>query len=104
MILGKRQEIYCLGDFFIDSISISLFFYMMKRIESLQNPLIKHLVQLQAKSKIRKQTQTFLIEGVREISLTLKGGYELETALFSSEIISETEVKKAIPKNVELIE
>ncbi len=76
----------------------------MKKIESLHNPLIKHLVQLQTKSKIRKQSQTFLIEGVREISLALKGGYELETALFSSEIISETEIKKVIPSNVELIE
>lgn len=76
----------------------------MKKIESLQNPLIKHLVQLQTKSKIRKQTQTFLIEGIREVSLALKGGYELESALFSSEIISETEVKKTIPKDVELIE
>ena len=77
---------------------------MMKKIESLQNPLIKHLVQLQTKSKLRKQTQTFLIEGVREISLALKGGYELETALFWPEIISETEVKKTIPKSVELVE
>lgn len=76
----------------------------MKKIESLQNPLIKHLVQLQAKSKTRKQTETFLIEGVREISLALKGGYELQTVLFSSEIISETEVKKMASKNTELIE
>ncbi len=77
---------------------------ILKKIESLQNPLIKHLVQLQAKSKTRKQTETFLIEGVREISLALKGGYELQTVLFSSEIISETEVKKMASKNTELIE
>lgn len=76
----------------------------MKKIESLQNPFIKHLVQLQTKSKTRKQTQTFLIEGVREIQLALKGGYELETVLFLSDIISETEVKKAIPNGIELIE
>lgn len=76
----------------------------MKKIESLQNPLIKHLVQLQTKSKTRKQTETFLIEGVREISLALKGGYELQTVLFSVEIISETEVKKMVPRNTELIE
>lgn len=77
---------------------------ILKKIESLQNPLIKHLVQLQTKSKTRKQTETFLIEGVREISLALKGGYELQTVLFSSEIISETEVKKMASKNTELIE
>lgn len=77
---------------------------ILKKIESLQNPLIKHLVQLQTKSKTRKQSETFLIEGVREISLALKGGYELQTVLFSSEIISETEVRKMVPKNTELIE
>lgn len=77
---------------------------ILKKIESLQNPLIKHLVQLQTKSKTRKQTETFLIEGVREISLALKGGYELQTVLFSVEIISETEVKKMVPRNTELIE
>src|SRR5690606_4268271 len=63
-----------------------------------------HLVQLQTKSKTRKQTQTFLIEGVREISLALKGGYELESVLFSPEIISITEIQKNIPNEVELIE
>lgn len=62
------------------------------------------MVQLQTKSKTRKQTQTFLIEGVREISLALKGGYELESVLFSPEIISATEVQKNIPNEVELIE
>jgi len=62
------------------------------------------LVQLQTKSKTRKQTQTFLIEGVREISLALKGGYELETVLFSQDIISGAEVQKNIPQGIELIE
>ncbi len=62
------------------------------------------MVQLQTKSKTRKQTQTFLIEGVREISLALKGGYELESVLFSPEIISITEIQKNIPNEVELIE
>ncbi len=76
----------------------------MKRIESIQNPLIKHLVQLQTKSKVRKQTQTFLIEGVREISLAIKGSYKIDTVLFLPEIISEGEVKKHIPYGVELIE
>src|SRR5690606_13185391 len=56
------------------------------------------------KSKVRKQTQTFLIEGVREISLAIKGSYKIDTVLFLPEIISEGEVKKHIPYGVELIE
>lgn len=58
----------------------------MKQITSVQNPYIKSLVQLQEKSKARKQSGTFLIEGQREIELALKGGYEIETILFESSL------------------
>ena len=50
----------------------------MKQIASLQNPFIKSLVLLQEKAKARKQSGTFLIEGKREITLAIKGGYEIE--------------------------
>lgn len=75
----------------------------MKQITSIQNPFIKSLVLLQEKSKARKQTGTFLIEGIREISIALKGGYEIETILFLSELLSEIEISKW-NKNAELIE
>jgi len=75
----------------------------MKQITSVQNPFIKSLVLLQEKAKARKQTGTFLIEGKREISLALKGGFEIETILFLPELISETETKK-LSKDAELIE
>ena len=75
----------------------------MKQITSLQNPFIKSLVLLQEKAKTRKQTGTFLIEGQKEISLALKGGYEIETILFYPEICSEVEAKKWA-QNAELIE
>lgn len=58
---------------------------------------------LQEKAKNRKQTGTFLIEGVREISLAVKGKYEIETILFYPEICNEIEAKKLAP-NAELIE
>lgn len=75
----------------------------MKQITSLQNPFIKSLVLLQEKAKARKQTGTFLIEGQREITLAIKGGYEVETILFYPEICSETETKK-LSRHAELIE
>ncbi|WP_338407192.1 RNA methyltransferase [uncultured Flavobacterium sp.] len=75
----------------------------MKQITSIQNPYIKSLVLLQEKSKSRKQSGSFLIEGEREISLAIKGGYDVETILFLPELISETEIKK-ISNNAELIE
>jgi len=75
----------------------------LKQITSVQNPFIKSLVLLQEKSKARKQTGTFLIEGQREIELAQKGGYEIETILFLPEISSENEAKK-LSRSAELIE
>ncbi|HEU0137977.1 MAG TPA: RNA methyltransferase [Flavobacterium sp.] len=59
----------------------------MKSITSIHNPLVKSLLQLQEKAKARRQSGTFLIEGKREIELALKGGYQLESVLFLSELI-----------------
>jgi len=75
----------------------------LKQITSVQNPFIKSLVLLQEKSKARKQTGTFLIEGQREIELAQKGGYEIETLLFLPEISSENEAKK-LSRSAEMIE
>ena len=77
----------------------------MKQISSLQNPFIKSLVQLQEKSKARKQSGTFLIEGIRETELAVKGNYEIETVLFLPELVSETQLKKIVSSSaVENIE
>lgn len=65
----------------------------MKQIISVQNPYIKSLIQLQEKSKFRKQTGTFLIEGQREIELAIRGGYEIETILFLQELILLKQIK-----------
>lgn len=80
---------------------------MRKQITSTQNSFIKELLQLKEKSRARKKTQTFLIEGLREISLAIKGNYKIETILIDLSIISEIEVSKllvTINEDVELIE
>ncbi len=61
---------------------------MQKQISSIQNPLVKEIVQLQEKSRTRKKKGLFIIEGVREISLALKGGYTLQNILICEEIIT----------------
>ena len=61
----------------------------MKQITSSQNPYIKSLLLLQEKAKARKQSGTFMIEGMREIELASKGNYEIETILICNELISE---------------
>jgi TrmH family RNA methyltransferase len=75
----------------------------MKQITSAQNPFIKSLVLLQEKSKARKQSGTFLIEGAREIELALKGNYELETILFLPDLVSEQQINR-LSKKAEVIE
>jgi TrmH family RNA methyltransferase len=76
----------------------------MKQITSSQNPFIKSLILLQEKAKARKQTSSFLIEGMREIELAIKGNYELETILFLPELVSEQQLSKLSYNRTELIE
>jgi len=60
---------------------------MIKEITSLQNDLVKEVLHLQEKSRARKKNGLFVIEGVREISLALEGGYRLQRILFCEEIL-----------------
>jgi len=80
---------------------------MYKQISSPQNSFIKELVQLKEKSRIRKNTQTFLIEGLREINLAIQGGYNIQTILADASIIYEDDfnnLTKSIASEVEIIE
>jgi TrmH family RNA methyltransferase len=80
---------------------------MHKTITSFHNSLIKQIVLLQEKARERRKTNLFVIEGQREISLALKGGYQLKTLLFCPEIISEEEIsnlKKSTNNETEFIE
>lgn len=77
---------------------------MIKKIESTQNTYIKSLIQLQEKARARKQSNSFLIEGQREINLALKGDYKLITILYCNEYISITDVKKYLSDQTEIIE
>lgn len=76
----------------------------MKEIFSPQNAFIKQLAQLKDKSRERKKTGTFLIEGVREISLAIKGGYKLETVLFYPELFSAEQLSNLGSQPLNIIE
>jgi TrmH family RNA methyltransferase len=69
---------------------------MYKSITSPQNTFIKECFQLKEKSRKRRQSGTFLIEGVREISLAVKGAYELSTLLVLDEKIDSPTVSELI--------
>lgn len=80
---------------------------MRKQISSVQNTYIKELSLLKEKSRIRKKTQTFLIEGLREISLALKGGYTISTLLVDTSILDESALNNLLentPLDIEIIE
>ncbi|OMP30444.1 RNA methyltransferase [Mangrovimonas sp. DI 80] len=77
---------------------------MGKVIISIQNPLIKHLQQLKDKSRARKKSGEFIIEGQRELSLAINGGYTIEQVLFLPELCSEETLRNLLPKSAEIIE
>ncbi len=76
----------------------------MKQITSSQNPYIKSLVLLQEKSKARKKSGTFLIEGQREIELAQKGGFVIETILFLPDLISQKQITQITNQAHDIIE
>ena len=53
-----------------------------KEITSIQNPLIKEIVQLQEKSRVRKKKEVCIVEGKREIRLAHQANYEIVTLLY----------------------
>jgi len=74
-----------------------------KQINSTHNKLIKHIVLLKEKSRERKKTGLFVIEGLREIELAIQGNYKIKTILFSPELFT-AEKLKAFNINTEVIE
>ncbi|UCE93941.1 MAG: RNA methyltransferase [Flavobacteriaceae bacterium] len=75
---------------------------MIKEISSPNNDLIKDLVQLLEKSRQRNKKGMFVIEGLREISLAIQGGYELEKVFFCEEILSADDLEHIIGLGKEL--
>ena len=77
---------------------------MVKTIRSLQNPFIKQLVQLKEKSKLRKKTGLFVIEGKRELSLAIKGNYKIETLYYYADLFSASEASSLEVYGIDVIE
>lgn len=79
----------------------------MKQIKSIQNQLIKDIFQLQEKSKARKKTGLFVIEGIREIEIALKNDFEVVQLLFCFDLFDAEKLnhfKKKLSNTTELIE
>ncbi len=59
----------------------------VKHIDSLKNTTIKEVVLIKEKSRWRKKTGQFVVEGLRELEMALKGGCKLESIFFDPRII-----------------
>ena len=75
-----------------------------KQISSLQNPLVRQIVQLKEKKRGRDKTGLFVLEGQRELQLALKGGYEITTVFFCTDIISFEDLSALLPSDSDDIE
>ncbi|WP_452223140.1 TrmH family RNA methyltransferase [Lacinutrix chionoecetis] len=75
-----------------------------KQINSTQNALVKQLVLLKEKSRERKKSGLFIIEGSREIELAIKGNYTLKRVLFYAELFSAVNLKQLTIGQAEIIE
>lgn len=71
----------------------------MKYISSIQNQLIKDIIQLQEKSKIRKKLQLFVIEGLREIEIAFKSRYNIIQLLICKDLVSEEKLNQILKFN-----
>jgi TrmH family RNA methyltransferase len=59
----------------------------IKHISSTQNPEIRQLEHWNRKSRDRKKSGRFVLEGLREMGLALSGGYHPEKVYFCPEIL-----------------
>ncbi|MDU1891852.1 MAG: RNA methyltransferase [Dysgonomonas sp.] len=69
----------------------------MEKITSLQNPKIKNIAKL-SKNKERKEQNLFLIEGARELSLALAGGYAIDSVFLCPELFEKTDYPEVLDK------
>lgn len=77
----------------------------VKHISSAQNPLVKRILLLKDKSRERKKSGFFILEGKRELSLALKAGYAIETLCYCENLldIHQLEAEIAIEQTVSTI-
>ena len=76
---------------------------MYKEITSIQNPLVKEILLLQEKSRARKKSGLFIIEGKRETSLAIKGAYTIAKVVFCDAIFNKNEIHSFATENTEII-
>lgn len=67
---------------------------MPKQITSPHNSFIKSLIPLRDKSRARRQSGTFIMEGQREISIAIKHNYQIKQLLLCTDVLDESELER----------
>lgn len=67
----------------------------VKNISSTQNSLVKQILLLKDKSRERKKTGLFVLEGKRELGLAVKAGYTIETLCYCDAL---TDIQVLVPE------
>lgn len=70
----------------------------IENITSAQNPKIRTLLELQEKSKARRKTGLFVVEGRRELLHCIEVGYEPHTVFICTEILRQEELEEIAGK------
>ena len=70
----------------------------IENITSAQNPKIRTLLELQEKSKARRKTGLFVVEGRRELLHCIVAGYEPHTVFVCTEILKQEELEEIAGK------
>jgi len=77
---------------------------MIRKITSAANSEIKEYSKLLKKSKFRRESKLFLIEGHRELNIAIKNNYSIKKIMFNPALIDIDEVKKYVGDEIECIE
>ena len=77
---------------------------MIKKISSIANSEIKEYTKLLKKSRARKESKLFLIEGIRELNIAVRNNYSIKKIMFNPNLISIDKVKKYITTKIQCIE
>ena len=65
-------------------------------ITSAQNPKVKQLLALQEKSRLRRETGLFVVEGARELGHCLEAGFEVDSVFICPEIYGTADPLKGL--------
>jgi len=74
-----------------------------ERITSTQNAKIKHLLQLQQKSSLRRSEGLFVVEGMRELTHCVENGYDVDCIYCCETAIKDAGSLSAVGKNSRII-